>query len=656
MSATLAALLAAQEIVVTGQGLGATKGDAAFDVVSIDRNRIETSASGRMEDILRDAAGFQQFRRSDSRSAHPTSQGATLRGLGGNASTRALVLLDGVPMVDPFGGWIGWAALDPARIGHIRVTRGGGTGASGPGALAGTIELTSARPDQIGPVSASIAYGSRDSIDADATVGLKLAGGYAILSAGHAQGDGFIPIIEQQRGIVDRAARYRQSRASARAVMSLGETTELQANGSVLVDRRDRGLPGTGNGNLAVDSSLRLVGRGDWAWEAASWLQLREFSSGFAAANAVRTTVNRSLDQYRVPATGYGGRFEIRPPLGDQLTLRLGGDARRVTGRTQETVLATGVDRRAGGRQDVLGAFADASFEADPKLVLTASGRFDHWSIDHGYISEFSPVTGLPTANGRPFADRSGDETTARGGIAWSPLGALTVRGAAYTGWRLPTLNELYRPFRAGNDSTQANAALQPERVKGIDGGFDFHPLPGWRMGVTVFENRLEDAIANVTVAANTRQRQNLDAIRSRGIELDAEASWREWHGMISWSHTSAKVRGKGAALALDGMRPAQTPRDQGSATLEWRRAGFRAATTVRYVGKQFEDDLNRLTLDDAVTVDAVIGVPIGRGFTAELRAENLGNARIEATRSTDGLIERATPRTLWFALRYAAR
>ncbi|TZG26290.1 TonB-dependent receptor [Sphingomonas montanisoli] len=656
MSATLAALLAAQEIIVTGQGLGSTKGDAAYDVVSIDRSRIETSASGRMEDLLRDAAGFQQFRRSDSRSAHPTSQGATLRGLGGNASTRALVLLDGVPMVDPFGGWIGWAALDPARIGHIRVTRGGGTGALGPGALAGTIELTSATPDQIGSVNASIAYGSRESIDADVTVGAKLGGGYAILSAGHAQGDGFVPIVEEQRGAIDRAARYRQSRASARAVMPLGEATELQANGSLLVDRRDRGLPFTGNGNVAVDSSLRLVGHGDWGWEAASWLQLRQFSSGFAAANATRTAVNRSLDQYRVPATGVGGRFEIRPPLGDRVTLRLGGDARRVTGRTQETVFSTSVDRRAGGRQDVLGAFAEASFEADPKLVLTASGRIDHWSIDHGYISEFSRTTGLATANARTFADRSGDETTARGGIAWSPLGALTVRAAAYTGWRLPTLNELYRPFRTASDSTLANAALNPERVRGIDGGFDFHPLPGWRMGVTVFDNRLEDAIANVTVAANTRQRQNLSAIRSRGIELDAEASWREWRGILSWSHTAAKVRSNGAAAPLAGLRPAQTPRDQASATLEWRRGDLRAATTVRYVGKQFEDDLNRLTLDDAVTVDAVVGVPIGRGFTAELRAENLGNARVEATRATDGTIERATPRTLWFALRYAVR
>src|SRR3954469_16978327 len=137
------------DIVVTGRGLAQVAGDAAYDVVTIDRARLTSTASGRLEDVLRDVAGFQQYRRSDARSAHPTSQGATLRGLGGNASSRALIVLDGVPQTDPFGGWIAWPAFDPRRLGRIRVVRGGGTGADGPGALAGTIALESALPSEL---------------------------------------------------------------------------------------------------------------------------------------------------------------------------------------------------------------------------------------------------------------------------------------------------------------------------------------------------------------------------------------------------------------------------------------------------------------------------------------------------------------------------
>ena len=163
-------------IIVTGHGLPSSIGDSAYDLKIITRERLTGSASDRLEDVLRDAAGFHQFRRSDSRSAHPTSQGASLRGLGGNASSRALVLLDGVPVADPFGGWIDWSSLDPRRLGYVRVTRGGGAGPFGSGALAGTIELASAARGELPLLSGGIAYGSRDSLIADATNG-KIAVG-----------------------------------------------------------------------------------------------------------------------------------------------------------------------------------------------------------------------------------------------------------------------------------------------------------------------------------------------------------------------------------------------------------------------------------------------------------------------------------------------
>jgi vitamin B12 transporter len=165
-----------QAIVVTGRGLGEAPGEAAFDVVALPRERLEGAA--RLEDVLRDVAGFQLFRRSDASSANPTSQGVTLRALGGNASSRALILLDGVPQTDPFGGWVSWPAYEPQRLAGVRVRRGGGSGVDGPGALAGTIALESVGPTELNGVSASLLYGSRDSLEAHAGLGQRLAGGF----------------------------------------------------------------------------------------------------------------------------------------------------------------------------------------------------------------------------------------------------------------------------------------------------------------------------------------------------------------------------------------------------------------------------------------------------------------------------------------------
>jgi len=666
------AIAAPAEITITGQGLGQVAGNAAYDVVTIDRARLTSTASGRLEDILRDVAGFAQYRRSDARSAHPTSQGATLRGLGGNASSRAMIVLDGVPQTDPFGGWVTFTAFDPARLGEIRVTRGGGSGIYGPGALAGTIEIDSAGPETLRPATVSVAYGSRNALDAHGLLSSTAGAGFATVSASFQRGDGFIPIVAGQRGPIDQPAAYRQGSLNARAVFPVGGETELQANMLLLRDERTRGLPGTDNDSTGADASLRLVGHGRWGFEALTYLQMRKFTSGFASAGAGRTTATQTLNQFNVPATGIGGRFELRPPIGGNLELRVGADARYTEGETDEyfTYIAGQPTRQreAGGRTTNVGAFADLSWALDDHWILTGGGRIDHWRISDGRLRERTLATGAFITN-TDYPDRVGTETTARGGIAWRPARHWHVRTAAYLGWRLPTLNELYRPFRAGADATAANPALIPERLKGVDGGIDWTPFPNVKLSATVFHNVLDHAIGNITLGAGPgtfpgvgfvaaggvyRQRGNLDAIRSNGVELEGHVTNGEWRLSTSYAYVDARVRGSGLSASLDGLRPAQTPRHQLSATLGreelW---GLSASATVRYVSGQYEDDQNSRVDKSATTLDLTAGVPIGHNLSIEARVENATNALIEATIASDGTIERASPRTLWIGLKF---
>jgi outer membrane cobalamin receptor len=657
----------AGEIVVVGAGLPQAPGDAAYDIATIDRNRLTATASGELEDVLRDVAGFAQFRRSDSRSAQPTSQGATLRGLGGNASSRALITLDGVPLTDPFGGWVSFSAIDPARLGLVRVTRGGGTGAFGPGALAGTIELSSASVAQLAPIWGEVSYGSRDSVEARAGVSGRMGGGYGFLSADYSRGDGFVPIVRGDRGPVDVAAPHREASVAGRAVFPIGGDAEVQASGLVFADRRTRGTAFTPNRTNGEDASLRLVSRGRWGVEALAYLQARTFSAGFATINAARTTAIAALDQYSVPSTGLGGRFELRPPTGDAIQLRIGTDTHYVTGETDELYLYTaGVPanrREAGGRSLTVGGFAEASYQPIDGLTLTAGGRIDRWRIMDGFLDQHVIRSNAPAAgNVGAYPDRAGWRPTGRGGAAWKPgAGAITIRAAAYLGWRLPTLNELYRSFRVGADTTNANPLLKPERLSGFDGGIDFDPLPNLHVAATLFDNRLEDAIGNVTTAiassgARTLMRQNLDAVSSKGAELDARLALGPWALSASYAYTDAHVRSGGLAGVLDGLRPAQTAKHSASTTLAWTapRAGPALSATLRYIGAQYEDDLNTETLKDAVTLDLTAVLPIGHGFAVTARGENVTNTRVEAGISGADIVERATPRTLWIGLKYA--
>lgn len=655
-------------IIVTGRGLGESIGEDVYSTTVIGRERLKGSASGRLDEILKDVPGLQQFRRSDARSANPTSQGVTLRALGGNASSRALLILDGVPQTDPFGGWISWPAYDPERLGQVRVTRGGGSGAHGSGALAGTIELFSADPEDLRGVRGRLAYGSRDSVDASAGLGTALGAGFLSLSGSYGQGDGFIPIISAQRGTVDRPSPYEQASASLRAVAPLSPGVELQANGLVFYDQRERGVPFTENSTTGVDASLRFVGE---RWSALGYVQTRDYYNSFASVEDDRSAANQVAEQYSVPSTGLGARVEYRPPLGEDFELRLGGDWRETEGRTQERFFfVEGAGRRgriAGGRTRILGSFAEIGWEDGP-FTLTGGARIDRWWIEDGALTERVFSTG-DVLNDIAFPDRSGWEPTGRAGAAWRVGETVTLRAAGYLGWRLPTLNELYRPFRVGADATAANAELAPERLRGVEAGVDVRPLPNARIGATLFANRLEGAIANVTLGEGPgvfpgvgfvgaggvfRQRRNLDAIDVLGIEIDGAIDLGSWSLSAGYSFVDAEVRADGPARPLDGLRPAQTPRHSLASTLAWRGTNdARASLTARYVGAQYEDDLNSQQLPDALTFDAAATLPLTQALALEAGAENLTDARVVAGISGDGLIERATPRTLWIGLRF---
>ncbi|KTT69481.1 TonB-dependent receptor [Sphingomonas endophytica] len=661
------ALAQQADIVVTGRGLAERPGDRTADVVTIDAGRIAENAANRLESVLGDVAGLQQFRRSDSRSANPTSQGISLRGIGGNASSRALLVLDGVPQADPFGGWVPFPAYAADRIGLIRVTRGGGSGYFGPGALAGTVEIESAGPATQTPLVADLTYGSRNSIDASASALLARGPGFATLSAAYARGDGFTPTVAEARGPADGPAPYEQFSAAARGVIAIAPDTELQANVSGFTDTRERGTAFTRNRSEGADASLRVVGRGTLGWSALAYVQTRAFASQFASVNAARSTSTATLDQYNTPATGVGGRLELVPSLGKGRDLRLGADVRRVDGRTQE--FYTYVDARptrrrvAGGSALTWGLFGDGSLQSGD-VTLTLGGRVDRWRLSDGQLREATLATGAPLT-ATDFATRSGTEWTGRVGGAWAVAAPLTVRASAYRGWRLPTLNELYRPFRVGADATAANAALSPERLNGIDGGVTLTPVAGVSITATAFWNRLDGAIANVTagrgpgtfpgvgfVAANGvyRVRQNLDAIRSTGVEFDARWDHGPLFAQASWSRVDPRVRAPGTPL--DGLRPAQTPRDLISTALGWRRDGAAITATLRHAARQFEDDQNSRALAPATTLDTYLALPVTRAVALELRAENLFDERVEAGVSGANVVERATPRTIWVGLK----
>ena len=119
------------------------------------------------------------------------------------------------------------------------------------------------------------------------------------------------------------------------------------------------------------------------------------------------------------------------------------------------------------------------------------------------------------------------------------------------------------------------------------------------------------------------------------------------------YSFVDATVKGSGDAAPIDGLRPAQVPRHNASGTIRWEKDnGSGASLSARYLGQQYEDDVNILSLADAFTIDGRMALAINDRLLVETRVENLLDARVEAAVSSNGIIERAFPRTFWVGLR----
>lgn len=631
---------------MTGEGLEQAAGTPAYATREIERERILAAPSGRIEDVLLGIAGFQQFRRSDSRSSNPSAQGATLRSLGGNATSRALVLLDGVPMADPFFGYIPFNAIAPERLAGITVTRGGGSGPFGAGALTGTIELDSADAATLGPVSGRALVDERGETELAATLAPRLGAGFAVLSERWDRGKGFWTTPDDQRVDASARAAYDNWSIGLRGVAPVDAETEVQARMLVWRDNRTLRFEDADSASEGQDASLRLVRRGDWSVDALAYLQVRNFSNVVISSSQFTPV----LDQYNTPSTGLGGKLELRPPEMAGHQLRIGADYRRASGTMMENAIsafsgAITARRRAGGVNSDLGFFVEDDWTLG-RLVLTGGLRADRTVIANGYYRSLDP-SGQVTIDDS-YADRSDWTVTWRGGALFRASDAFALRAAAYSGIRLPTLNELYRPFVVFPVVTEANALLENEEIRGFEAGIDLAPAQGFRLSLTAFDNRIEGAIANVTLAENLRQRRNLPAIDAQGIEADASVELGEIGLSGSVAYTDATVDGGTEASDLDGFRPAQTPRLTGSATLSWQPdAKTYLAATVRHIGKQYEDDSETDVLPAATTLDAYARVGLYESLSLVLRGENLLDETI-VTRNSGGSIDLGVPRTLW--------
>jgi outer membrane receptor protein involved in Fe transport len=626
-----------EEVVVTATRSTTRLGDTASSVVVVTSDDLESSAAPTLDDALKEVPGFALFRRSGSRTANPTSQGVSLRGIGPSGASRAVVLEDGVPLNDPFGGWVYWGRVPRASLERVEVLRGGASELWGSGALSGAIQLVRRESDLPAALFLDGSWGTQRTGEASLFSSIRAGSMRASLSAETLSTDGYVPVEESVRGPVDTETGSRRAAADA-TVERLDSAGRLFLRGSYYDEDRRNGTPlqvnDTRIGQLTAGGE-RPLGRGVLSMRAFGSDQ--DYHQTFSAIAADRSS-ERLTRLQEVPADALGLSLDWSAGFASHSVVA-GVEARGVRGESRERVFAGNGSSfvTAGGQQRSGALFLEDAFAAAARVTITAALRIEAWENRDGRRST-RPSRDAASAVVH-FEDRTETAWSPRVSLLYRAAPSWTLSASAYRSFRAPTLNELYRSFRVGNAETLANERLDPERLSGAEAGAMFSRGRVFARAVA-FWMEVEDPIANVTLSATptlvSRQRRNLGRLRSRGLELDAETRVaRNWKLSMGYLFVDSTVVSAPGSPELVGLRTPQVARQQGTVGVRYENSGrVFAALQARWLGKQFEDDQNLLPLDAYWTADAVVSRPLTRGLEAFVAVENVFDGRYDVGRT----------------------
>lgn len=605
-------------------------------ITLITRDQIDQSpypGGHQVDDLLRFVPDVQPSLLS-SRYNHPTAQAVSLRGLG---SRRSLVLLDGVPLNDGFGGWINWG-LVPDRVQRIEVVPGGASSLWGTWAMGGVIHIVTEPAHAGSGGRLDSQAGNRDTYTQALSVHtgtdrLNLTLGYRWFHS-----NGYITVPSYQRGPIDRTDDSRHEHFSGGVSAALDSHTTLTVTGALFREDRSFGTPQSLATRTIGTLSVRLAGepfQGN-RYEASifgQWQTFRNLTSQVIPGPTVRLGEFQDRIQ-TIPSNDFGGSAQWTSRISSAHTLVLGGDIRTIIAQSGEdvfTITGAAGSTLARGQQLGGGPFAEWIYQPSEQLIITPSVRADWWKQFNAQIVSSTGTTTMPD-------DRTISVVNPKLSALYRVTDWIRVGTSVYQGFRAPTLNELYRSFGFGGFTFAANDHLAPERLTGAEGKIEgelpaIHGL-SWRM--TGHFDQVKDQILFVTQGPVLAQRQNIGRTRTIGGEVDV--TWRAFPllaATVGYAYADSTITSFPANPSREGNVVPNVSRHQVVMGVTVGRPDIVEVTIQgRYLSRQYADDANQQPVGDFVVVDASIQKPIAKGIRMFLNGENLTDRQYIATQT----------------------
>lgn len=649
-----------QRVVVTASRTALALDESANAVQVVSQQALQRSATLTVGDRLRQVTGLNFFRRSSTLVANPTSQGVSLRGLGSTAASRTLVLADGLPINDPFGGWIYWDQIPSLAIQDIEVVRGGVSDVYGSTAIGGAINMIERQPGATA-YALDAGYGEENTSHLSA-LGTTERGAWSGLVAGDfLRTDGYVEVAPAARGSVDTAANVHYQNAEVDLRRAIAGRGSAFLRGNLLNEARGNGTPLQTNATRLWRYSSGL----DWTTESAGAFTARAFgaqehyrqSFSAVAANQDSEFLTR-LQRVPTQQLGASGQWSREPR--PWLTLIAGADADDIRATDDETPIHN--DKPNGvadttARQRDIGEYAEGLAEWK-KWTLTGSIRLDDFlNLDARQLQQSGNGPATTTA----IPNRSEVLLNPKLGAVRRLNQYVGLTASAYRAFRSPTINELYRRGQVGEEITLANPDLRSERATGWETGAEFAvPARNTFVRMSYFWTEVNRPVIALTLRVTPsevlNQRENLGQIRSRGLSLDYQTAPLSWFSFTGgYQYANATVTQFRQEPELIGKWIPQVAHNM--ATMQARATRQRLGTAEllgTLSGRQYDDDANRFLLRGYFQLDGYVSHSLGARVELYGAVENMLNRSIDVGRTP--ILTLGTPRMASFGVRLHSR
>lgn len=507
-------------VVVTATRSATTAERIPLHATVIGPAQIMKSPAQTLDQLLREIPGMN-LPGAPYYTTDPTGHQTKLRGV---TNSKVLVLVDGMPVHDPFYTTTQWFKVPLSAIERVEVVRGGASSIWGNLAVAGVVNIITKKPID-GSAQLDLSRQSMNTTNVAVSknfvlgsLALRVSGDMLNTDGYQTTPDAFLSTVpgkgtSSAKNGNAMVSGYYTPGGSFSANFRAGYHEQNEDIGGYLYGKNLQKSPDGAFGFTNYFSDrVKLDGR--------AWGQYVSFDKSNGAACFLASSTACNTTSTTSPLVQYANSHDDNPyreigassmlSLSNMLgfaSVQTGADFRTVGGEDRATtynrptgndVSTATINRTNFGRgtQRFVGVFGQFRATPLPRLDATLSLRYDYWTNTNGVaeMTRYTSGTAGQTLGGE-IADSHQGSFNPSLALRFDATNHLSLRGATYRAFRAPGLNNLYRSFSSTTSITIANASLSPETLTGGEFGFDVRTAPV-TFGATAFRYDTKNLIA----------------------------------------------------------------------------------------------------------------------------------------------------------------